>query len=351
MKRAVLALLCLSGCSENGLSIVKDYGGIYESTLSGRVCDVDSGRWLEGAVVYTHILNDAGALIDTRETLTDADGGWTLEELRGDQSYTVYVQYGNEIVDMFDVELADNDSLEVPTPACDAELGRVAVITGDYDDWATTLTEVGISNYDLINGLSGEDLGQFLSDGDNLAEFGAIFFAGGHVEEDVIYDTDGSDTAGVVPAVQAAIQAFVEAGGVAYVSDWSYDVLELCWPDKVNFLGEDASPDAAQLGEPDEIRAAIVHAPLADAIGHENANVVFDLDTWPVVTAVAEGVRVYEQANQVPYREGVEQATQADSPLLLSFEPGEGRVVFSSWRMAANLDGSGPGVLRFVLGE
>jgi hypothetical protein len=352
MRTSFLALFALlAACqSDNGVSYVKDYGGVYESSLVGRACDANSGNWLEGAVVYTHIVNDADELIDTRETYTAADGTWTLDELRGDQTYTVYVQYGNEIVDMFDIEVPSNQDVQVPTAACGADLGRVAIITGNYDDWESFLGEVGVTNYELINGLTGPDLGQFLSDPENLAEFGGIFFAGGHIEEDVLYDTDGSDTAGTVAAVKTAVRDYVSAGGFVYASDWSYDVVELCWPDRVDFLGDDEEPDAAQLGEPDTLRSTLVDDALVEAVGGDRVDVSFDLDTWPLIDSVDDNVTVYQKASDVGYRQGTEQSTKDNVPLLVSFAPDDGRVVFSSWRMAANLDGRGPAVMRYILG-
>lgn len=343
------ATLLLAACeSDGGLNYVKDYGGVYESTLSGRVCDANNGSWLEGAVVYTHIVNDADELIDTRETYTAADGTWSLEELRGDQTYTVYVQYGNEIIDQFNVDVPENAEIQAPAPACGADLGRVAVITGNYDDWETVLPEIGVTNYEIVNGLTGTELGQFLSDGENLAEFGALFFAGGHIEEDVLHDSDGNATA-TVEAVRTAIRDYVTAGGFLFASDWSYDVVELCWPDRVDFLGDDLESDAAQLGEPDTVRASIVVNAMADSVGGESMDVSFDLDTWPVVERVAEDVTVFQRANEITYRDGTQQYTSEDVPLLLAFDSGEGRVVFSSWRAAANVDGRGPAVLQYLL--
>jgi hypothetical protein len=346
-----LVLSALTACNEQSFSSVHDYGGVYESTLSGRACDADSGRWLEGAVVYTHVVNDAGVLLETKETYTDADGSWKLEELRGGQTYTVYVQYGNDIVDMFDVEVPDNADVVAPTPECGADLGRVAVITGHYDDWEAVLDQVGVNNYELIDGMTQAELSQFLSDPANLAEFGALFFAGGHVEEDVIYDTDGTDTAGTVEAVRTSIRDYVSGGGFVYASDWSYDVVEACWPDRLEFLGPDDEPDAAQLGEPDTVAAHITDHPMADAVGGTNIDVSFDLDTWPVLVGVGDDVTVYERADSVPYREGTEQSTRDDSPLLVGFDQDDGHVVFSSWRVASNTDGRGLKVLRYILNQ
>ncbi len=348
-KLSIVALAALVGCQDQGFTSVKDYGGVYESTLTGRACDGNTGRWLEGATVYTHIIVN-GELVGTREALTDAEGRWTLTDLRGDTTYTVYVQYANEIVDMFEADIGNSTEIEINAPACGTELGRVAVISGNYDDWATTLTAVGISNYEVINGLTGDELGQFLSDGENLAEFGALFFAGGHIEEDVLYDTDGSDTNGRVEQVKEAVRAYVEAGGVVYASDWSYDVVELAWPNRIEWLEDDEDPDAAQLGEPTSVRAKNSDA-VAAVVGAERAEMTYDLDSWPIIESVDEDVTVYQTADgEVPYRIGTEQYTIDDVPLLVGFSSGEGRVVFSTWRVAANTDRRGPDIFRYVIG-
>ena len=352
MRAFLLSFVLLAACeSDRSLTYVKDYGGVYESSLSGRVCDPDNGRWLEGAVVYTHIVNDADELIDTRETYSGEDGTWKLEELRGGQTYTVYVQYGNEIVDMFNVEVPDSTDVDAPAPACGADLGRVAVVTGNYDDWESVLPQIGVTNYELVNGLTGTELAQFLSDPENLSDFGAIFFAGGHIEEDVIYDTDGSDTDGTVAAVVSAIKGFVSDGGYVYAADWSYDVIEACWPDRIDFLGEDEDPDGAQLGTPDTIRAQIVDEDMVAAVGGDRMDVSFDLDTWPLISRVGDSVTVYQTANQVTYRDGTEEYTAEDVPILVGFNPDGGRVFFSSWRVAANNDGRGADVLDYILAQ
>jgi hypothetical protein len=41
----------------------------------------------------------------------------------------------------------------------------------------------------------------------------------------------------------------VNNGGSVYASDWAYDVVEIGWPDRVDFVGADEIPNDAQLGE------------------------------------------------------------------------------------------------------
>ena len=104
----------------------------------------------------------------------------------------------------------------------------------------TTLRELlprfGIGDFEIINGQTGADLLQFLGSAENMSVYDMVFFDGGHLEEDVIYDTDGSDSAGNVAQVHAALESYVSQGGTLYVTDWSYDVVERIWPDYIDFL-------------------------------------------------------------------------------------------------------------------
>ena len=46
---------------------------------------------------------------------------------------------------------------------------------------------------------------------------------------------------------------FVTGGGTLVVSDWAYEMIEYCWPDAVEFYGDDLVPDAAQVGIADDV--------------------------------------------------------------------------------------------------
>jgi hypothetical protein len=351
MRNLLLIVVFAAGCgSENGLNQVPDRPVTGDVNLTGRVCNTETRQWQEGAAVYTHLVNEDGALVQTLTTYTDADGYWTLEALRAQEDYTVYVQYGSAIIDMFDVTMP-NDHLVLGEPDCAGGTDvRVAVVTGDYDDFSEVLGSLGIGDYELINGLTGDELVQFLSVTENLTKYDAIFFPGGHIEEDVFYDSDGSDTAMQHEAVKEAVKAYVDGGGVVYASDWSYDVVEQLWPGKIDFLGRDETPDAAQKGEPATLTASIVDGDMAAAIGGETCKIAFDLDAWPVIESVdtAKGAVVHQTAT-VTWREGFEVTEVVDSPVLVSFESGEGKVVFSSWRQSSNLEGKPLSVIEYMV--
>lgn len=342
-------LAALAGCSNYNFSEVKDYGGVYESSIAGRVCDPDRNVWLSDAIVYTHIITPEGDLVGTVETVTDAEGRYLLAELRNDTTYTVYVQFGSAVIDMFDVTVEGSEEVVLADPPCQNDaVSSVAVVTGDFDAFGEVLNAMGFGGYDEINGQTGAELAQFLSNPGNLAAYDAIFFAGGHLEEDVFYDLDGDDVDGQVAGVLQALRDYVGAGGVIVASDWSYDVVEQAWPDKLDFVGEDTEPDAAQLGEPGSVDASVTNAGLESALGETTVRMSYDLDAWPVIEGAASDVNVY-QLGDVPYRFGMDAFTTRNSPLYVSFEEGDGQVVYTSWRMSANMDGRPREVIRFLL--
>jgi len=342
-------VLLAAACNEQGFSEVKDYGGVYESSIAGRVCDTTRNVWLEGATVYTHIITSDGELIGTAQTVTDADGRYLLGELRGDTNYTVYVQYGSAVIDMFDVVMEGTQELVLEDPVCSADVNStVAIVSGDYDSPADVLPSFGVTDFYEVNGQTGDDLVQFLQSAENLAQYDAIFFAGGHIEEDVFYDTNGDDTAGNVDRVVQALKDYVDAGGSVVATDWSYDVVEQAWPNKFDFLGEDSIPNDAQLGTPDTVDASVTQSDLEAAVGDATVPVHFDLDTWPIVVGSDEAVTPY-LVGDAPYRIGLDTYTQRNSPFMASFEAGDGRVVFLSWRLTANTDGRGRSVVEYLL--
>lgn len=347
MNRILLTALLVAGCSEYEVSKIPDATRLGELTLTGRICDPIRGTWLEGATVYTHLFDKDDKLFGTSTYITDDDGYYTLDRLASGYTYTIYVQYGNELIEKFEVTMPE-ENLTLDEPNCSAlSLSNVAVITGDYDDYSTLLPSVGIDSYDVINGLTGETLVQFLSNEDKLLDYDAIFFPGGHLEEDVIYDTDGSDTSYKHLEVQDALRSYVKAGGVVYASDWSYDVVENIWPDAIDFLGDDTIPDAAQMGDEASLLASVADSSLESAVGSSQVAITFDLIEWPVMEGVGSGTTVLLRGT-VPYRVGFETYTLTDVPILVEFEDGDGRVVFSSWRQSSNATGDALEVIRFL---
>lgn len=340
------AALVLVGCeNESNLARVPDMYGHGDGAISGRVCDPERYVWLEGATVYLHVIDSSGELRDTRKTTSDEDGWWVLDDLASG-TYTVYVQYGSTTVDMFDAKVTSGSETEVPSGACSGSADvEVAVVTGDFDDFDAVLEAVGIGGAHDVDGQTGAELLQFLENPTEMARYDAIFFAGGHLEEGIFYSAEAGDE--TVALVKDNLKSYVSDGGIVFASDWSYDVIEETWPGQIDFLGN-GEPDSAQIGEPELLVADVTSSNLEDALGKDTVKMDHDLDAWPVIDAVGDEARVFLSAD-AHWRKGMETSVEENSPLLVEFELGKGAVVFTTFRMSANLDDKRLEVVRWIV--
>jgi hypothetical protein len=353
MQRFIIALLALgslatTGCSDQEFHSVAAPPQMGELTLQGRVCDPVRKTWLPDATVYTNLFDSDGHLFGTTQSITDEEGRWLLDRLAPELTYKIYVQYGTEVLEIFEVTM-ESDDMVLPEPNCAASsTSKVAVITGDYDHFDELLPQVGIESFELINGKTGDELVQFLSNLDGLMGYDAIFFPGGHLEEDVVYDVDGTDTEYKHLEVQDALRGYVQAGGVIIASDWSYDVVERIWPNHVDFLGDALVPDTAQDGVEASVLSSVSSSDLESSIGTNQVPISFDLDQWPVMEGVGADTEVLMTAT-VPYRVGQETFTLSGVPILVGFDDGDGKVFFSSWRQSTNNENDALSVIRYMV--
>ena len=80
----------------------------------------------------------------------------------------------------------------------------------------------------------------------------------------------------------------------------------------------------------------IVDASMQTILAVETLDVTYDKSVWPLIESVEPGVSVYLQGEGV-YRIGNGAAqTLPDSPLLVGFTVGEGKVFFSTYRSEVN---------------
>ncbi len=320
-------------------------GEIDPGRIQGRICDPSGRSWLSSAMAYTNVVRD-GVLEETRVAYSDRDGFWLLEDLPGDRDYQVFVQHGSEILFDAEVHVPSGQTVELAEPDCFDPLElKVAVITGDYDDFQRVIEQMGFANYTVYDGLvtgtqicdvCNDNLRNFLLDSDEMAQFDIIMFNGGHVEEDIVYDLQPGN-GGDADAIVGNIVAFVQDGGSIYASDWAYDDIEVGWPDRIEFLGKDTVPNDAEVGHPQTVDATISDSALAEWLGREDGqiDIDYDLSTWPAMVEVADSVSVHIQGS-VDVQIGPAYDTVTASPLLVSFNDGDGRIVYTSFRVAAN---------------
>ncbi len=330
-------LLAAMGCeSDNALSAtVPRTVVVNPGSITGRICDPTGRTWLADALAYVNVTDDAGLIYQTEKAFTDLDGYFTIDGLPGNKNYTVYVTYGPSELMAEEVYIGNGENLTLPEPSCFDPLELdVAVITGHYDDFSRVLDDMGFVNHHPVDGTDQDLLTQFLSSPTELAKYDLIFFNGGIVEQGVIYDRE--DAENPVPAlVMQNIRDYVEAGGSIYASDWSYDVVEIAWPDKIDFVGVDEVPDDAQLGDYEQLQAAVTDASLSEYLAKQYIELEYDLPVWPPIETVSRSVSVH-LTGTVPYSDGFSDYTLSGVPLLVTFNAGEGKVAFSTFRVVRN---------------
>jgi len=396
-----LLIGALSGCTENTIFKNEDeLAGLDPGSIGGRICSPSGRTWLADAMAYAHLIDADGRLYDTRISYTDRDGFFLLDDMPAGHTYTVYVQFGDEILETHTVNVDEREEVQIDEPDCFDPLELdVAVVTGDYDEFQDVLEHMGFANYELIDGLYAAEMAGFLMDLDTMLQYDIIVFNGGHVEEGMIYempeeeeddggpgsifddeddtgesdeddgeeepveddaaegdtaegdtgesddaDADGGDDAGESAGVSYNhevihnnIKAYVNSGGAIYASDWAYDVVEQVWPEALNFVGADEIPDSAQMGEYGVVNATVSDGALAEWLDSDYTQVEFDLPVWPPIEGVADTVSVHLTGN-IEYREGTNIFPLTASPLLVSFTSGDGKVAFSTFRVAKNAD-------------
>lgn len=349
MKYPLALAVLLTACSDQGLTFKREDPVVIEpGGIKGRVCDPSGRTWLPDAFVYVNLVDEDGVIYDTVEAYSDIDGRWTLDDLPGDRTYTVYVTYGAETLMAEEVYIGSGEWYEFDEPDCfDPVSIDIAIVTGDYDNFDLVLNQLGFVNYELVDGLDGEVLNAFLGDPESLARFDIIFFNGGFNEDHVIYDI--ADPTNPVPERNLQnLRDYVFAGGNIYASDWAYDLVERAWPSQVDFVGADEVPDDAQKGDFELVNAVVSDAAMAEYLGGEYVEIQYDLPVWPPIESVADSTSTH-LSGTVPYSDGMSEYTLTAVPLLVSFNGGQGKVVFSTFRVVPNTSDDMLAILQYMM--
>lgn len=233
---------------------------------------------------------------------------------------------------------------------------RVAVSTGDFDRVEESLARNGVPT-DLFEGyisipvydpdtetgamaLSVEQLftGQNEDGYPLTVDYDAIFVnSGTRGFGRYVYNSVESDDSLVASAqTAAAVDAFLGGTRTLVVSDWAYDLVEAVFPDQITFLHEADGTDAAQVGVSDYVVANITNPGLADVALSDTLELRFDFDSWAVMQDVGPDVDVYLRGD-IEHRslDGEGDLLLEDVPLLVGFDAGYGRVIYSSFSWKA----------------
>lgn len=197
-----------------------------------------------------------------------------------------------------------------------AQSSNLAVTPPNYDDMGAVLKKMGIS----VKEVTSDDLNNLST----WKKYDAVYLNCGS-----IYPSDEGT---------AALKKYVQDGGVVYASDFSGQLIEAAFPDKINFFGEDKeNPDSfnAKVGDSGEAEATIVDSGLASIVGKKKVNINFDLGGWVVIDSVNSGVRVHVTGDAKIEGSGSETKVLKDKPFVVSFQEGKGEVLFTSFHNEA----------------
>lgn len=240
----------------------------------------------------------------------------------------------------------------------EVRLDAIAVVLGDFDDSRSVLTGMDIAT-DAYDGFivqatyepeedrtrRGEMAAQveaLLTDTSgelDLDRYNAVFVnsgtrgLGAWQYNDMLEPDDGLL---LDPALDVTCD-FADGGGTLVVSDWAYDLVERCWPDAIEFYGDDATPDAAQVGiADDETLAAVTSERLATALG-DALVLTHDYTAWAVIEGVGADTEVLLRGDIELQPSSAELPEPlAQSPLMVRFPTGRsGQVVFTTFHLAA----------------
>lgn len=309
--------------------------------VEGRVCAPDGSTWLGGAEVWVELPDGSRV-----EATTDAEGRYTLVGAPAGMQ-TLHIQKGSFYTTV-PVDIPADGTLTIPEAECAIEQDvAVAVVAGAWDDVRSVLVNVGIDEA-TITDFDSAWAGQMLSNYDQLAQFDIVFFNCGLNEID--FQTDVAN-GGVM---RDNLRQFVENGGSVYASDQAYDMVELTFPEFIDFAGDDALPNDAQRGKVTaSTLGTVTDLALSQALGQSNIELHYPLPAWTAMESVAAQVQVYIRANAtigLGVTQIIEQ-TLTNVPHTVGFQVGQGKVIYTSFHQEPGINVQMERVLQLLVFE
>lgn len=300
--------------------------------VTGRVCGPDGVTWLAVASVWIEPEGEA-RLAST----SDGDGRFRLDGVPAGPQ-VLHIEKGSFSATR-DVVIPAGETLVIPDDTCELDLGpRIAVVRGSqYDNVEGVLEELGIEA-EVVDVFQSDWAEQLLSDDDTMLQYDILF----------LNCRSNEETYAERPDMQERLRNFVEQGGSLHASDQAYDLIEMTFPGKINFLGEDeVRGDADQGDSVDALRAEVLDFNLQTALGHDEINLHYGLSTWSVMVSVDESVEVFIEAD-APLLDG---EVLEYAPQLVGFDHGDGRVIYSSFHQEPGIGEDQEQVIRLILFE
>ncbi|MEQ8277406.1 MAG: choice-of-anchor D domain-containing protein [Deltaproteobacteria bacterium] len=255
--------------------------------IQGRICDLDMAGPVVGATVYVDTPN--GRI----STTTNANGDYVLTCVPAG-TYDVTAESGQWSNSSVATVTAYTTTV-IPGQQClDPTSANVAVIFGSFDNIEAVLAAKGIP-YDFYTTPDALVLNPTL-----LGTYDIVFINCGW-----------NEAVGLGPTSRANLTAYVSNGGSLYTSDWAYDIVEVLWPNAVDFHGDDNVLNSAQSGGSYSGLVDVLEPSLVAAL---NGQTQITMNACCVATTSAgPGTTVYLEAQRFP--------PDPPNPLMIGFSP------------------------------
>lgn len=328
--------------------------------FTGRICGSE-GVWLAGASITVQ-----GADGSLYETTTDGQGYYTLSGVPPG-TYNVTVEKGSYSF-TFPVTIEAGGVTNVPATVCIPPTQQMAVVTGIYDKVETILTDLGYvvrNRYDSMTPTIVDTAGtvdvikgdtstfwfdDFLTDATWLAQYDIVFFNCG-VKDGALMTSTSSSTA------LSNLTSFVENGGSVYASDWASEIIRIAFPNRINFFNNDAMFGDARVGKSNANQVAqVLDTSLQQALSATSITINLNLPSWVVVdklSAQPAGLTTLIAGTVSHYTDdwGFTSGSLANSPLVVRFEYGAGRVLYTSAHNESQISQDLENVLNYIVFE
>lgn len=239
-----------------------------------------------------------------------------------------------------------------------ARSDNIAVVLGDFDDLTTSLVALDIASepwdgfvvqatYDpaddrLHRGDMALQAEALLTDteGDlDLDNYGSLFVSSGTRGLGTVQYNDATKPDDNILTNTEPLQHvcdFGEQDRLLVATDWAYDLVEFCWPDAVEFVGDDAQPDAAQTGVANAAVLANVNDDTLRADLGDVVSIAYDYTAWAAIESVGKNTEVL-LSGDISYQASATEnpTTLTGVPLLVRFPTRAGTVLFSTFHISA----------------
>jgi len=319
-----------NGCDDDIQAVVMP------GSISGAVCDPGQGVGIFGATVRVIVIQPNGSE-KIYETLTDAEGNFLLEDVPVG-THSVHIRRGSFRSEVEGVEVFEEQET-VLDGECVAPVTVAMAVYGGHDSVEEVLTRLGYTSYAFIetyHRASDRDDGtpswlvEQFGDIDNFSSFDILFINCGAHEWALEKASDAE-----VETVLNNLRVFVNNGGSIYMSDWAYDLMELLYPDAVDWYDDDEVENAAQVGEQQDFLGLVADEDMLAVLDKDRVSLRYNQGRIAMPVTLGEGSRALITANNMGV--DVDAEDLDDVPVLLEHVPvgvdeeTAGRIIFTTF--------------------